>query len=241
MSEITVSYSPQSSGWTSFWSYKPDWMTGMNNSFYTWKNGSLYKHDTNSARNRFYGSDNESSITTILNQDPTTSKMFKTLYLDSNMSWDAQVNTDLNAGEIVSSSFNEKEGMWYGYIRRNDGDLDHKAISTQGIGEVDSFSSNVLTFSFRLNTSISQGDSLYKVVGGALTLIGVVASHNTTTITLVSTISAPSSGDLIVYVKNSVAESYGTRGDFLTVTLTNASTDNVEIFEVGSSIFKSFP
>jgi hypothetical protein len=44
-----------------------------------------------------------------------------------------------------------------------------------------------------------------------------------------------------VYVKDSVAESYGTRGDFLTVTLTNASTDNVEIFEVGASVFKSFP
>jgi hypothetical protein len=241
MAEKTISYSPTGNGWTSFWSYIPDWMAGMNNTFYSWKNGSLYKHDSNVTRNNFYGVDNDSSITTIFNQEPTTIKMFKTLVLDSNEPWEATITTDLNTGSIDASWFVEKEGEWYAHIRRTSGDADYRAISTQGIGEVQSYNAGVITFAFNIGTSISQGDSIYKVSGGSLVLVGVVASHDQNSITLVSEISAPAPADMIVYVKGSVAESYGARGAWMSVTITNDSTDEVEIFEIGSNVFKSNP
>ena len=65
MAVETISYSVAVKGWTSFHSYKPDWMIGLNNSLYTWKYGQLYKHNTNSVRNNYYGDQYTSTITPI--------------------------------------------------------------------------------------------------------------------------------------------------------------------------------
>lgn len=243
MAEITLSYSQSSQGWTSFWSFVPDWMIGMNNTFFTWKNGSLYEHDTNSVRNRFYESNYDSKIVTVFNQDPFEVKMFKTLMLESNEAWSADITTDLNNGMIDRSYFLDKEGSWFAHIRRDVSDMDLKAVSTQGIGAVLSYANPVITFGFNIGTSLSQWDKIYKVDAVNLTLeyVGQVASHDATTITLVSEISAPSPGDVIVYIKDSVAESTGARGYYMQVELTNPSQDQVEIFEVATNSFKSFP
>jgi len=76
----TITFSPSAQGWTSFWDYNPDWMLGLNSSFYTWKQGQLYKHDSNNTRNNFYGVGYSSSITTVFNAEPTQNKVFKTLF-----------------------------------------------------------------------------------------------------------------------------------------------------------------
>lgn len=240
MSVATITYSPSGQGWTSRWSYQPDWMIGMNNSFYTWKNGNLYKHDTNATRNRFYDVNYDSGITTIFNQEPTDVKMFKTLEIESNEAWVADITTDLNTGNIQDRWFVEKEGSWFAHVRRDSDDGDNKSLSTQGIGNVLSYNALVITFGFRIGTGISQGDTIYNATGGSLVEVGEVASHDSTSITLVSETSAPAPGDFLVYVKNSVAESYGARGYYMEVALTNNSTSEVELFEVSTNIFKSF-
>lgn len=246
----TVTYSSKSQGWTSFWSFLPDWMIGMNSYFYTWKNGELYKHDTNATRNAFYYDDGNaeyytypSTITSIFNSGEDV-KMFKTLSLDSNAAWDAAVTTDLSTGLVDDTWFKEKEGKWFGYIRRaDDGTYDLKSLSTQGIGALTSYTAGTLTltFAFNIGTSVSVGDKIYKIAAGALVLVGVVASHTSTTIVLVSASSVPSAGDIIVYVKNAQVESYGARGYYMEVLLTNDDTTEVEIFSVGSDIFMSDP
>lgn len=241
MPEVTVTYDPTSQGWTSFWSYVPDWMIGMNNVFYTWKNGSLYKHDTNATRNRFYEVNYPSTITTIFNQDPLDVKMFKTMTIESNEPWDVDIETDLNVGEIDSSYFLDKEGSWFAYIRRDVNEIDLKAMSTQGIGALLSYSSLTLNFAFNIGSMVSQGDNLYRISAGALQLIGTVASHTDTSITVASAAVTPSPGNIIVFVKNSVAESYGPRGYYMQAKLTNDSTSAVEIFNVNVNSFKSNP
>jgi hypothetical protein len=142
-----------------------------------------------------------------------------------------------------SSYFTEKEGMWYSYIRRLDTEnYDTKSISTQGIGSMASYLSLVLTFSFNIGTSISAGDTVYKISGtNTLVLLGVVASHTSNTITLVSTAVTPVAGNVIVFVKNAQAESYGARGYYMDLTLTNYDTTETEIFAVTSNVFISKP
>lgn len=241
MAEATLSYSPSSEGWTSRWSYIPDWMIGMNSNFYTWKNGCLYLHDSNHVRNNFYESNNPSTITTIFNQDALTTKLFKTISLDSNATWDVVAFSDLENGIIDKAYFQDKEGGWFAYIRRENGIIDTRSLSTQGIGSMLSILSNVLTFSFNIGTSISVGDTLYKVVAGALVEIGTVTAHDARTITVGGLINAPAATDVIVFTKDSQAESYGIRGYFMEVELENNDTTDVELFSVGSSVFKSNP
>jgi len=241
MAEVTVTYDPTSQGWTSFWSYIPDWMIGMNNVFYTWKEGSLYKHDTNATRNRFYGVNYPSTITTIFNQDPLDVKMFKTMAIESNEPWDVDLETDLNTGMIDDTYFTDKEGTWFAYIRRDANSIDLQAISTQGVGQVASYASLTINFNFNIDSTISQFDKVYRVTAGALVLIGTVASHTSNSITLVSAAVTPAPGDMIVFVKDSTAESYGARGYYMQAKLTNNSTSAVEIFNVNVNTFKSNP
>lgn len=75
-------------------------------------------------------------------------------------------------------------------------------------------------------------------LGGQVTAIsGQVITIDTT----ISGGSAPSNGDFILYVKNTVAESHGVMGHYCEYELTNDSTSKVELFSVGSESMKSFP
>jgi hypothetical protein len=47
----TLSYSDGAKGWPSFYSFLPEFMMGMNSFFYTFKNGNIYRHNTNEKRN----------------------------------------------------------------------------------------------------------------------------------------------------------------------------------------------
>ena len=63
----TLSYSDGSKGWPSFYTFFPDYMIGMNSYFYSFKGGNLFRHNTNSLRNNYYGIQGSSSITSVLN------------------------------------------------------------------------------------------------------------------------------------------------------------------------------
>jgi hypothetical protein len=219
-------------------------MIGMNSSLYTWHRGGMYKHNSNSRRNNFYGVDYPSSITTIFNQAPNEIEMFKTLEIRGSDAWDANIFTDMSAGMIDYSFFQKKEDVYYGFIRRlGDGyDLDLREISAQGIGNLTSIVGTVLTFNFNIGNSISIGDTIYKVSTLAVvTKVGVVQSYTANTITLASIINAPSAGNMMIYMKDPEVESYGSRGYYMEVELTNNNTSKVEIFSVATEIFKSYP
>ena len=105
-----------------------------------------------------------------------------------------------------------------------------------------------LTFAFNIDGMINVGDTVYygstPTLGGTITAIAA----NVITISLTSdgscgTIvgSAPSNGDFILVIKNSVAESYGTRGYYMEVELVNSLTTQVELFSISSEAFKSYP
>lgn len=244
MAVETLSYSAVANGWSSRWSFEPDWMVGMNNKLYTWKNGSLYEHYSNGTRNEFYGVVYPSTITSILNEFPQDRKMYKTLAIDSDHVWSAEVETELGSGAISTDEFQLKEGVWFAFIRRNDGDLDLHEISVQGLGVVDAFNYPVIDLQppYNFNGHISAGDALYKVDNtGALVFLANVAQHNDFVIFVDASPAAPiNPGDFLVYAKNSVAESFGARGYHMVVTLTNSDTEQVEIYSLRSNVFKSF-
>lgn len=252
MAEQTVTFSTLTDSWTSYWSYIPDWMIGMNNNFYSWRNGSLYKHNTNEIRNQFYindvpnqdggGVNYPSTMTTIFNDNPFSPKVFKTISMYSTDTWDVEVETDLNTGIIDKDWFKPKEGHWFAYIRRNDNEIDLKATSTQGIGALTSYAALTLTFNFNIGSNISQGDKIYKINNlGVLVLIGIVASHTPVSVTLASAAITPAPGDNIVYVKDSTAESYGPRGYYMQTKLTNQNINYVGLFHLNTNSFFSFP
>jgi hypothetical protein len=241
MANYTITYSPKLSGWTSYHSYLPEWMVSMNNYLYTFKNGNLYKHNSNVIRNSYYGVLYPSKITTIFNSDPSQTKSFKTIALNSTTAWDTDIISDQGVGFIDADYYDLKEGTWYGYIRRPANDNNLSYTSAQGIGNVTTYAAGVLTFSFNIGDIISTGDKLYWLDGSTLRVIGTITAHTATTVSVSVTGTAPTNGSFILYEKSPVAESSPTRGTYLSVEFTNNDTDYTEMYMVTSDVFKSYP
>lgn len=245
MENYTLTFSESAKGWQSFYSYKPEKMIGMNNKFYSFKNGRLYVHNSeNVGRNFFYGEQYTSKITGVINENPYDVKTFKTFSLDSTAPWDCTFTTDLGSGYIDSEWFSLKEGDYFAHIRNTDNSLELR--SAQGIGtptSIDSVSNiTTLKFSFKIDSIISVGDKVYSNDGSNNTLAGTVTDVRLKTITIDTSSGAiPSVNDYIFYVKNNTAESYGATGYFLKYEIENNSTNFVEIFSIGSNLFKSYP
>jgi uncharacterized membrane protein YgcG len=135
----TITYSEDVKGWSSFKSFIPENGLSLNKQYYTMKKGKLYLHHSNQVRNQFYDETIEdrtpSSITAVLNPDPSLIKIFNTLG-PSKKGWHVtSITTDKQAGFI--NEFIEKEGKWSNYIRGSAADpISTADLSFQGIGSI---------------------------------------------------------------------------------------------------------
>jgi hypothetical protein len=248
----TLTYSNLAEGWVSFYSFIPEKILGMNSYLYTFKNGQLYQHNTNAGRNIFYDSATPypSTVKSAFNDNTFDVKNYKTLCLNGNIPWSCAVNTNITSGSIDSSWFSYKEGLYYAFIRRNSGDNDINMRSAQGVGDVTSVNSTnpaavILTFNFSVGSIMSVGDLAYKYPGGTpLLLLGRIKTVVNNVVTIDTTIpngNIPSNGDFILYIKNSVAESYPQLGYYMQFELTVQTASRAELFSVQSDLFKSYP
>ena len=163
----TISYSEDVKGWVSFKSFIPEASANISSRYYTFKDAKPYEHYLEGVDyNTFYGEHVESSITTILNQQPDTIKLFNTLNYEGTQSKINQFIIDTDTGLTNASIYNlgpdkpgwyadrivtdkqsgsvkefiEKEGKWFNYIKGAE-TLDTQLPSTaefsfQGLGNV---------------------------------------------------------------------------------------------------------
>jgi hypothetical protein len=260
----TLSYGQNVEGWVSFYSYNPDWMIGMNNFFYTFKGGNIYKHNVNSLRNNFYGTQYTSKLKSVINQEPLTNKLFKTISLEGDGTWSALLSTDLQyTGFIESPWFEKKEATWFAFIRNSGtvpaGTDEYPLRSLNGIGR--SLNINIIstTTLIDFNTSplvsigsiLSIGDYLYfllppyttPVLAGVVTAINVDIPNGVNQIVINNSSGTPIpiSDAYFLYIKSSVAESHGVLGHYCVFELENTSTSKVELFTLNSEVMKSYP
>lgn len=250
MAEYTLTYDEKVRGWTSFHSYVPEYMTALNNDFFTFKNGQLYQHNkTTGNRNTYYGTAYNTEVEISQNAAPSEVKIFKTIEIEGNSSdWDVTIVTDLDEGHIDKSSFLKdesdintyNEGVYSTHIRRNTADeVNTELLSVQGIGNLDLLNGTVYGFS-AVPSSISVGDVLYQAVGGSYSRVGVITNKDGTSVTLGTASIIPSVGDFMFAAKSPIAESYGLKGYYASVKLVSSSTSAVELYAVNSEVSKSF-
>ena len=104
----TTSFDAKVNGWPSFFTYKPEQMFSVQNKFYTINSGGLYQHyvaetASNSIvdRNTFYGIQEPSSITFIVNDRPASSKTFQAIGYEGSSGWQVNNFTSDFTGQIV--------------------------------------------------------------------------------------------------------------------------------------------
>jgi hypothetical protein len=245
----TVSFSEGVRGWTSRKSFIPEAGVSLNNMYYTFKNGKLYKHyNSSDNRNTFYGTTTNSEVTLILNDSPANIKNFRTLNYKGDSGWVASsILTEKQDGAI--SSFINKEDIYYNYISgvtEGANTLDTKAFNIQGLGGLTSTSissgTRSFVFNFNLPDGISVPDNLYYVNSNddkinLGTITNVDKENKTIDIGSYDTnIIAPSASDYMFYVKDAKFNTSGILGYYAEITMTNTSTAKKELYSVGSEI-----
>ena len=161
----TISYSEKSKGWTSFKSFIQETGVSLNNKYYTFKDGNIWRHHADEVdRNNFYDTQQDSSVTVLFNEQPETVKGFLTLNYEGSQ---AKITQDLidpdyynniekdgwfvssmitNLQETENLEFKGKEDKWFSNIKGVEtelGNLDTKEFSVQGIGNVTSVTTEV--------------------------------------------------------------------------------------------------
>ena len=251
----TLTYSEGVNGWPSFYSYHPDYMVGMNNYFYTFSGGNLYRHNTNNSRSNFYGVQYNCKMTTVINESPLENKLFKTLSLESDSPWNVVMNTDMNNTAFINNTWFElKEGAYYAAIKNTNQSpatlADFNFRSVNGIGNTTGFTMTnprVFTFTVAIDSIISIGDYLYYLneLTNSPALAGVITTKDATTITVDSTINGATNPTtntpLMMALKNSIAESHGVLGHYALMTLENIGPARAELFAIESELMKSYP
>lgn len=201
----TLSYSESVNGWPSFYSFEPDFMIGMNNYFYTFKGGNLYRHNSvGSDRNTFYldywtrlnlpnNAFEPSKIVGVFNESVLESKLFKTVTIEGTEAWELnKAQTDLGQeGYISLVWFEKKENSYFSFIRNEYGA--QSAMSAQGnfrnlsgIGNsftVDYSNPSAIKINFSVNplisfSSLSVGDYMLFYDNSLIKVAGIVSAIN---------------------------------------------------------------
>lgn len=264
MSEQTLTFSEVSKGFPSFYSFYPDLMLGMNNHFYTWKDGNLYVHNSdNVSRCNFYGVQYNSYIKTVINDNPLENKLFKTISLIGTDPWDiVNMETDLQTGANIDATwFEEKESSWFAYVR-NESSVpanvaEYPLRSLNGIGRSEATQNGATTLimfnipNVQIGSIVSVGDLLYyalppystPVLCGEITGVQVDWPNGVNQILVDTTIGAnpPIQDAYFLFIKNQIAESHGILGHYCILEIENSSTEKVELFTISSDLMKSFP
>lgn len=241
MAQETISFSDKVDGWTSFHSFIPDGMASINNRFISIKNGQLWLHndEINLVRNNFYGEQFDSKIVTVINEANSEDKIFKTLVLEGNNSWEANIKTNYTESNILKSEFNKRESRYFAHIRKHEDNNDFHGETAQGIGNILSVSGNVITYS-NVSSNVNIGDRLFQLNGSINELIGMVSDYSATTITVTTILITPVVGLFSFSGKEGRIEGAEIRGYFAEITLVNDDTTATELFAIESNIIKSF-
>ena len=184
----TLSFDESVQGWTSFVSYKPNYINTLDNNLYTFLNGKVFTHYNDGANDAnyctFYGLTEDANVTVVLNSDPSVIKNFKTFNYEGNDGWKLSSFTassgdsifpierynlpsatslnDLLALEanILSNNFKRKENKYFANLVNNSAITAGEVFKGQdSSGTKGFFSTAVITLEW--NTSASEDINYY--------------------------------------------------------------------------------
>lgn len=138
---LTLAYDTAINAWTSRYSYEPEQMAQVGTEFLSFKNGELWVHDASETRNNFYGTQYNSQISGIVQQNPMIVKRFNGItiegnyppsfihfrteakYMDRNSSGEyptSRTYSDFTqSSDLSDADFRQYEGVYYAPIYRN--------------------------------------------------------------------------------------------------------------------------
>lgn len=118
--EETIAFNEPLNKWVTFYSYQPEMMSEAGMDIVTFKDGKLYKHNDNVIYNNFYGTQYESIIDFIANENPSSVKFFLGIEEESTDIWTMPRATNLNGQQtsLIKEDFeNIEEVFWAAFFK----------------------------------------------------------------------------------------------------------------------------
>ena len=260
---LTYSTDERVQGWPSFYSFYPDWMIGMNNYFYTFYQGNLYRHNSNPIRNSWYGQVDGSTLTTVFNINPLENKLFKTISLQGAEAWSALMETDIQISDTIDSTwFQKKEQAWFAFVRNQSATTNFSLRSVNGIASsisTDNSDPTAVIINFNVSVNLSQissnpigsiADNLFfgttaPALCGQVTAVNINIQAGINQLIVDTTVTGgdlpPTGTEFFLHTKNATAESHGVLGHYAKTTLSHSGTTQAELYAVESELMKSYP
>jgi hypothetical protein len=228
-------------GWTTRLTYAPEGAISLNTEYYTFKEGEMWEHSNATTRANFYGTQENTTVTTIINDGPSSIKNFKTLSYEGDEGWTATISTKDQNG--VVNTWKDREGIYFNFIEGNNTTLSTKNFSTQGISTVSSTITGnplVIDFTKDINVSVQVGDTLYYHRSNVSAPIGLIQSLTSTRITAANSGNkALQNNDFLFVSKPTNISTSGLTGYYSTIVMTNTSAEKRELFAVNAEAFIS--
>tara|TARA_R110000751_G_scaffold19824_1_gene58875 strand:- start:932 stop:2365 length:1434 start_codon:yes stop_codon:yes gene_type:complete len=101
----TTSFDESISGWPSFYNFKPELILSLGSDFFSFHRGRIYQHYTNQVGTlnnyaEFYGTTYNSSVTVLLNSQPSLIKSFKTINYEGAIGWEV-LSMSASSGDVT--------------------------------------------------------------------------------------------------------------------------------------------
>lgn len=124
----TLAFNENENFWSTFYSYLPDGMCSNGVNMVSFKNGSIWTHNTNAIYNNFYGVQYKSSLWVYYNVAPSNIKILEAIALETsdgnwNVTFETPVTQQNPSGQttlLIPNNFQFKEGYFYSEILRDD-------------------------------------------------------------------------------------------------------------------------
>ena len=149
-------------GWTSFFDYRPSYVASVKNNLYTFLRGNIYLHNVANKYGTYYGIAYPSTVTLVLNSNPSIIKNFKTINYEGSDGW-ALNSMTASSGDVTfpiteyifqqslsdlenaiwSNSFKKKENKYFANIINNSASTNGEVIFGQDMSGIKGFFSTV--------------------------------------------------------------------------------------------------
>ena len=227
-----LSYKEIAKGFSTLYSYVPDFMVHANNELYAWKNGVMFRMNATTNYNEFFGVQYKSKIKFFANTEFSTEKVFKSIGLESTHAWLTNIATKLTSRTIPKESFTKIEDYWFSEIMGNTNNQ-IESSNVFGLGTYSIVNSNITVLN--IPDGLCIGDSI--ISADLLFLENEIIDVDANTITLQDPLDAVSS--FLMYKKNQNIDGASIRGDILEVELISDETVKVELRAVNIEASKS--
>lgn len=234
--EKSIGFNPFNKGFTSYYTYKFDYLKGGYGKFFTAYKGKFYENETSDLYNNFAGQGNfPAELKFVINPEMGADKIFQAMYIKSNTAWNTAIKTNLTATNFSEFTYDKRESFWYTNILRDSSSI----FGIIGIGTIQNISGNTLYFKNEVTNQIYIGDMLSNESETVTINIDNITGN---TITIAST-TGFNIGDFVFVKQNQFGSlrpnGVPIRGEWMEVTLTKEGTQPFYVSSVYTEVIKS--